>query len=168
MAALFANNSGAARPPGKEGPTGAWIPDDSGDVCNRCFKQVKAGLFTSGKHHCRRCGQMICGPCSTKKISLSRHGQGPEPVRVCDGCHAHEERFTACYSEYIPRLMQGTVFTKYPWQDSTGMGEFECITIFIPAPFKINYVYIVNLLHIYQLCSWCFLFIYYLLLFIYF
>ena len=57
------------------------------------------------------------------QISLSRLGKGPDPVRVCNHCHAHEARRTACLSEYIPKLMQGSVFTKYPGQDSTGIGK---------------------------------------------
>lgn len=128
MASLFANTASnaagsPARSPGHMSSTGDWIPDDEGDVCNRCFKQVKPGLFTSGKHHCRRCGQMVCGKCSQHKISLARLGQGAEPVRICDHCCAHEARRTACLSQYIPKLMQGSVFIKYPGQDSTGMGK---------------------------------------------
>ena len=128
MASLFANNAETRaqieqRPAGHMSTTGDWIPDDEGNICNRCFKQIKAGIFTSGKHHCRRCGQMICGNCSKNKISLARLGQGNEPVRVCDHCCKHEARRTACLSQYIPKLMQGSVFTKYPGQDSVGMGK---------------------------------------------
>ena len=126
MASLFSNLTSAPKPkgPGHLSDTGAWIPDDEGDTCNRCFKQITPGLFTSGKHHCRRCGQMVCGACSSKKISLSRLGKGPDPVRVCTHCYAHEARRTACLQEYIPKLMQGSVFKKYPTSTgATGLGS---------------------------------------------
>ena len=56
---------------------------------------------------------LCCCP-SSKKISLSSLGKGPDPVRVCTHCYAHEARRTACLREYIPKLMQGSVFKKYP------------------------------------------------------
>ena len=123
MASLFANSSAAAVPPGDSiavPPGGsiaapdAWVDDGKGDTCNRCFKTIKPGVFTSGKHHCRRCGQMVCGACSKRKIGLARLGHGETPVRVCDHCFAHERRRTACLRAYIPQLMQGHVFTKWP------------------------------------------------------
>lgn len=128
MASLFANQATKKSQQQQQGNghvsnTGDWIPDDDGDVCNRCFKQVKAGLFTSGKHHCRRCGQMVCGLCSKKKISLARLGKGSDPVRVCDHCYSHEARRAACLAEYIPKLMQGNVFVKFPSEGTTGMGK---------------------------------------------
>ena len=116
MASLFANSGGgAAVPPGGSiARPDAWVDDGKGDNCNKCFKVIKPGLFTSGKHHCRRCGQMVCGPCSKNKIGLARLGHGEAPVRVCDHCFAHEHRRTACLRSYIPQLMQGHVFTKWP------------------------------------------------------
>ena len=50
MASLFANNAETRaqieqRPAGHMSTTGDWIPDDEGDICNRCFKQIKMGIF---------------------------------------------------------------------------------------------------------------------------
>eukprot|EP00662_Eupelagonemidae_sp_cell21_P036303 gene36303-biopygen25158 len=37
------------------------------------------------RHHCRRCGAVVCGRCSTTRVAL--HGlRGRPPHRVCDAC----------------------------------------------------------------------------------
>ncbi|KAL4617147.1 pleckstrin homology domain-containing family F member 2 [Arapaima gigas] len=60
-----------------------WVPDSEASVCMRCQK-VK---FTpvSRRHHCRKCGFVVCGPCSEKKFLLP--SQSSKPVRVCEFCY---------------------------------------------------------------------------------
>ncbi|XP_028673089.1 pleckstrin homology domain-containing family F member 2 [Erpetoichthys calabaricus] len=60
-----------------------WVPDSEASVCMRCQK-IK---FTpvNRRHHCRKCGFVVCGPCSEKKFLLP--SQSSKPVRVCDFCY---------------------------------------------------------------------------------
>jgi hypothetical protein len=59
-----------------------WIPDDKVDKCSACYTGF--GFFLR-KHHCRRCGQIYCWKCTSRKLILP--SVSPDPVRVCDGCY---------------------------------------------------------------------------------
>ena len=37
------------------------------------------------RHHCRKCGFVVCGPCSEKRFLLP--SQSSKPVRICDFCY---------------------------------------------------------------------------------
>ena len=43
------------------------------------FTQIKR------RHHCRNCGGVFCGKCSSKRVPTVRL-KIKEPVRVCDEC----------------------------------------------------------------------------------
>ncbi|XP_013789466.1 hepatocyte growth factor-regulated tyrosine kinase substrate-like isoform X2 [Limulus polyphemus] len=53
-----------------------------GDCCNRCRVQF---TVVQRKHHCRNCGQIFCGKCSSKTSAIPRFGIEKE-VRVCEAC----------------------------------------------------------------------------------
>ena len=63
----------------------AWQPDALAAECNGCARRFDT-LFR--RHHCRRCGLVVCGPCSTRRLPLPP--AFPCAVRVCDGCFGAE------------------------------------------------------------------------------
>ncbi|XP_055451306.1 zinc finger FYVE domain-containing protein 26 isoform X1 [Psammomys obesus] len=62
-----------------------WVPDETESVCMVCRKEH----FTmfNRRHHCRRCGRLVCGSCSTKKMVVE--GCRENPTRVCDQCYSY-------------------------------------------------------------------------------
>lgn len=56
-----------------------WVPDAEARTCTICGIKF---TITNRRHHCRQCGQVVCGKCSNKKKELP--GQGKQ--RVCDLC----------------------------------------------------------------------------------
>uniref|UniRef100_A0A3Q2QT47 WD repeat and FYVE domain containing 2 n=1 Tax=Fundulus heteroclitus TaxID=8078 RepID=A0A3Q2QT47_FUNHE len=99
--------------------TPEWLDSDS---CQKCeqpffwnFKQMwdskKIGLR---QHHCRKCGQAVCGKCSSKRSTIPLMGFEFE-VRVCDSCHEsitdedraptatfHDSKHNIVYMHYEP------------------------------------------------------------------
>jgi len=60
-----------------------WIPDDESNQCMSCKTQF---TMIRRRHHCRNCGGLFCGACSSKKYPLLHAGFSKD-VRVCDKCH---------------------------------------------------------------------------------
>lgn len=67
-------------------PRPRWQPDSEAKVCPlpHCGKEF--GFFES-RHHCRRCGLVVCGTCSRASMMLPEL-EYFEHVRVCDRCVA--------------------------------------------------------------------------------
>uniref|UniRef100_A0A3B3ZBL6 Zinc finger FYVE domain-containing protein 26 n=1 Tax=Periophthalmus magnuspinnatus TaxID=409849 RepID=A0A3B3ZBL6_9GOBI len=61
-----------------------WVPDTQHSVCMVCRRE-RFTMFNR-RHHCRRCGRLVCQTCSEKKMNLD--GCPGEEVRVCDQCYA--------------------------------------------------------------------------------
>ena len=55
-----------------------------GKECNAC--KVEFGMVTR-KHHCRNCGGIFCGNCTTKQAIIPKFGI-EKKVRVCDKCYS--------------------------------------------------------------------------------
>ncbi|GAA5983264.1 hypothetical protein JCM11641_002241 [Rhodosporidiobolus odoratus] len=78
-----------------------WQPDEAAIECLRCSKRFS--LFNR-KHHCRRCGFVVCAACSQHQDQLDPHivaiepgsfmddqpwlSSGPSLYRTCTDCHA--------------------------------------------------------------------------------
>lgn len=61
-----------------------WMPDQQVSKCVICNE--KFSMFNR-RHHCRRCGRVVCGACSQHNHVVT--GYGKNPVRVCDSCHEY-------------------------------------------------------------------------------
>jgi len=59
-----------------------WVPDKDADYCIACKTKFD---FIKRRHHCRRCGQIYCGKCSSHKVQFHRMGF-VDPVRLCKPC----------------------------------------------------------------------------------
>ncbi|CAD1470162.1 unnamed protein product, partial [Heterotrigona itama] len=58
----------------------AWVPDNDAPRCMAC----QAGFtVVRRRHHCRNCGKVFCGRCSSNNVPLPRYGH-TKPVRVCN------------------------------------------------------------------------------------
>uniref|UniRef100_A0A8D0U435 Hepatocyte growth factor-regulated tyrosine kinase substrate n=1 Tax=Sus scrofa TaxID=9823 RepID=A0A8D0U435_PIG len=57
-----------------------WV---DAEECHRC--RVQFGVMTR-KHHCRACGQIFCGKCSSRCSTIPKFGIEKE-VRVCEPCY---------------------------------------------------------------------------------
>eukprot|EP00049_Salpingoeca_infusionum_P027858 m.34710 g.34710 ORF g.34710 m.34710 type:complete len:306 (+) comp9800_c0_seq1:156-1073(+) len=63
-----------------------WVADEGASVCMHC--NATKFTFLNRKHHCRKCGIVVCGPCSTHQLLLPK--QAPKPLRVCDQCYEED------------------------------------------------------------------------------
>ena len=61
----------------------SWIPDDHVNACCVCHAEF---TVVNRRHHCRVCGNVVCGACSSSRIEL-KSGTGKE--RVCDRCEVN-------------------------------------------------------------------------------
>lgn len=68
-----------------------WVPDEEAPRCMSC-----ATLFTAfrRRHHCRHCGRVFCGICSSEKKPIPKYGF-IKAVRICQGCYRNERELGA-------------------------------------------------------------------------
>nr|XP_057912961.1 zinc finger FYVE domain-containing protein 26 isoform X2 [Doryrhamphus excisus] len=62
-----------------------WVPDTQQHVCMVCRRE-RFTMFNR-RHHCRRCGRLVCHACSERKMAVE--GCPGEEVRVCDQCYSY-------------------------------------------------------------------------------
>ncbi|EDV28823.1 expressed hypothetical protein [Trichoplax adhaerens] len=60
-----------------------WIPDNEAPECMACKKTKFTAI--KRRHHCRKCGYVVCSNCSSNKLLLKH--QSDKPLRVCDNCY---------------------------------------------------------------------------------
>lgn len=92
-----------SKPSGEE--AAVWVPDQSANICMVCSKTKFTAL--NRKHHCRRCGSVVCGNCSSKRFLMTHISA--KPVRVCDPCYEKMSSGTVKPDEPVPPATQGKV-----------------------------------------------------------
>lgn len=66
-----------------------WVPDESCSDCMIC--ECPFAALVRRRHHCRRCGALVCGACSRHRLASREDATVEE--RCCDDCWtAHHER----------------------------------------------------------------------------
>ena len=106
-----------------------------------CGDPFISSMLSSGKHHCRKCGSVICQSCSNERRPIPLLGY-KEPVRVCDRCadRIDMERMSGA-NEMVPpssegspqkmrkRLKQRRVLTgsEKSIQDALFAGKLRCL-----------------------------------------
>jgi len=68
-------------------PAAVWVPDEFQDRCSLCNSSF---TFLNRKHHCRKCGSLVCSNCSSKKMIISEIST-TYFLKVCTKCW--ENRF---------------------------------------------------------------------------
>lgn len=78
-----------------------WIPDEEAPVCMLCHAKFS---FFNRRHHCRKCGGVVCGECSGQRTVIGRYSMA---VRLCDECFdlAKMRKKMKTYVYEIRRLM---------------------------------------------------------------
>lgn len=59
-----------------------WVSDDKVSIC-MCCKETRFSMVTR-RHHCRRCGRVVCNPCSQYLTTIKNR-----PERTCKDCYQH-------------------------------------------------------------------------------
>ncbi|XP_049452933.1 zinc finger FYVE domain-containing protein 26 isoform X2 [Epinephelus fuscoguttatus] len=73
------------QPPDQPPARKDWVPDTKQHMCMVCQRE-RFTMFNR-RHHCRRCGRLVCHACSEHKMPVE--GCPGEEVRVCDQCYAY-------------------------------------------------------------------------------
>ena len=73
-----------ASPRAAEAVAPLWAPNDSATSCSKCLEPF---TLMRRRHHCRHCGDLICGPCSESRVHITGLYED-KAVRVCKQCYA--------------------------------------------------------------------------------
>ncbi|KAJ0173711.1 hypothetical protein K1T71_010860 [Dendrolimus kikuchii] len=65
-------------------PKEQWVEDYSTDRCMMCHTSIFSMIIR--RHHCRRCGRLVCHACSRHRMQVPTYPSGVK-FRVCDDCY---------------------------------------------------------------------------------
>ncbi|EQC40892.1 hypothetical protein SDRG_01957 [Saprolegnia diclina VS20] len=84
-----------------ENAAAVWIPDDAVESCSLCRRRFAVSFR---RHHCRRCGNVVCGNCSTHRAYVIDND--PKEKRVCDGCFPVLAAVKRCAMRWLACLIE--------------------------------------------------------------
>ncbi|XP_022201227.2 pleckstrin homology domain-containing family F member 2 isoform X2 [Nilaparvata lugens] len=93
-----------------------WVPDSEAAVCMHCKKAQFTVL--NRRHHCRKCGAVVCGPCSNKRFLLP--SQSSKPLRVCLDCYDTLSRAKAQHNNISEHVINKDMKERSGSADSSG------------------------------------------------
>ena len=72
------------------------VDKSSRSQCVKC--EVKFTTVIVKKHHCRSCGEVVCGNCSTKRTVVTQTKQdSKKQIRLCGTCYDDSENCRCVY-----------------------------------------------------------------------
>jgi len=86
-----------------------WEADSESKQCYACNADF---TLLNRKHHCRRCGNVFCDPCSSKRCKLLLFAVR-DLVRVCDRCCNEAPLENQFVESHLPRLRAGSSFFRH-------------------------------------------------------
>lgn len=100
-----------------------WVPDAEAGFCMHCRKTQFTML--NRRHHCRKCGAVVCGACSNRRFVLP--AQSTKPLRVCLTCYDALSRAAAlnmsCLTKVEVKAVQPSEKLSSP--DSSGEDDSD-------------------------------------------
>lgn len=100
-----------------------WVPDSDASTCMHCLKTKFTPI--NRRHHCRKCGAVVCGTCSNKKFLLPY--QAERPLRVCISCYdalaaaqAEADRSEPSPSTFVTPTPRDYEMAADDWEDEEG------------------------------------------------
>ncbi|KAG7391516.1 hypothetical protein PHYPSEUDO_004586 [Phytophthora pseudosyringae] len=89
-----------------EGPADAaalWVPDDVAGSCTICKASFRA--YYRRRHHCRRCGAVVCDTCSSGRAPLFV-GESSRAERVCSPCFKVLDLVRQIAMQWLSRVVE--------------------------------------------------------------
>ncbi|KAG1689273.1 hypothetical protein DVH05_002341 [Phytophthora capsici] len=89
-----------------EGPADAaalWVPDEVAEDCTICKASFRK--YYRRKHHCRRCGAVVCDTCSSGRSPLFV-GESSRSQRVCTSCFKVLDRVRQIAMHWLSQVVE--------------------------------------------------------------
>nr|XP_039261154.1 pleckstrin homology domain-containing family F member 2-like [Styela clava] len=83
-----------------------WVPDNDANQCMRCKKTKFSAI--NRRHHCRKCGFVVCNACSSHRAIIPY--QSTKPIRVCGVCFQEISQNPNAVER--PSLKKGSLFAR--------------------------------------------------------